>query len=88
MKIQLWLHKNAASYTSIEINEREEYEKELIQGRTTISSMLETMVEMQLNTIDLSNFTSDELREVKKYFDGTREKELLKIKKAKEKLIN
>ena len=85
MKIQLWLHKNAASYTSIERNERDVYEKEIIQGRTTISSMLETMVEMQLNTLDLSKFTSDELREVKKYFNGTREKELMAIKIEKEK---
>ena len=85
MRIQLWLHKNAASYTSIDIDERDVYEKEVIQGRTTISSMLETMVEMQLNTIDLSKFTSDELIEVKKYFDGTREKELKKLKKEKEK---
>ena len=86
MKIQLWLHKNAASYTSIEPNERDVYEKEIIQGRTTITSMLETMVEMQLNILDLSKFTSDELREVKKYFDGTREKELEEIKKEKEKM--
>ena len=85
IKIQLWLHKKVASYTSIEIDERDVYEKELIQGRTTISSMLETMVELQLNTIDLSNFTSDELHEVKKYFDGTRQKELIKLKKEKEK---
>ena len=86
MKIQLWLHKNAASYTSIEPNERDVYEKEVIQGRTTISSMLETMVEMQLNILDLSKFTSDELREVKKYFDGTREKELQEMKKEKDKM--
>ena len=85
MKIQLWLHKNASSYTSIEANERDIYEKEIIQGRTSISSMLETLVEMQLNTLDLSKFTSDELKEVKKYFDGTREKELNEIKKEKEK---
>ena len=85
MRIQLWLHKNAASYTSIEVDERDVYEKEVIQGRTTISSMLETMVEMQLNTIDLSKFTSEELIEVKKYFDGTREKELKRLKQEKEK---
>ena len=86
IKIQLWLHKKVASYTSIDIDERDVYEKELIQGRTTISSMLETMVEMQLNTIDLSKFTSDELIEVKKYFDGTREKELIRLKNEREKM--
>lgn len=88
IRIQLWLHKKVASYTSIDVDERDVYEKELIQGRTTISSMLETMVEMQLNTIDLSNFTSDELIEVKKYFDGTREKELIRLKKEREKKEN
>ena len=85
MKIQLWLHKNAASYSSIEENERDAYEKEIIQGRTAISSVLETTVEMYLNTIDLSKFTLDELTEVKKYFDGTREKELKELKKKNEK---
>jgi hypothetical protein len=86
IRIQLWLHKKVASYNSIDVDERDVYEKELIQGRTTISSMLETMVEMQLNTIDLSKFTSDELIEVKKYFDGTREKELIRLKKEREKI--
>ena len=86
MKIQLWLHKNAASYNSIEENERDVYEKEIIQGRTAISSILETTVEMYLNTIDLSKFTLDELTEVKKFFDGTREKELKEMKKKKIKI--
>jgi hypothetical protein len=43
------------------------------------------MVDMQLNTLDLSNFTSAEMKEVKTYFDGTRAKKLAKLKKEREK---
>ena len=86
MKIYLWFHKNAFSYNSMNEYERYIFEKEIIQGRTTITSMLESMVVNQLNTIDLNGFTSEELKEVKKYFDGTREKELKEMEKKKEKM--
>ena len=54
MKIYLWFHKNAFSYNSMNEYERYIFEKEIIQGRTTITSMLESMVVNQLNTIDLT----------------------------------
>ena len=85
MTFQLWLHKNASSYTYIEKEERDAYKKDVIQGRTTITSMLESLVEKYLNTIDLSQFTVDELNIIKKYFDGTYKKELKKLKKENNK---
>ena len=80
MVFQLWLHKNASSYLYIDKDERDIYKKEVIQGRTTITSMLESLVEKQLNTINLSEFTTGELKDVKKYFDGTKKNELKKLK--------
>ena len=86
MKIQLWLHKNASSYNSIDEDERDEYEKEIIQGRTTITSMLESMVEKQLNTINLNGFKFDDLKEIKKYFDGSKQVDENKNSKFKNKV--
>ena len=85
IKFQLMLHKYASNYTTIEKNEIDLYEKDIIQGKTKITSFIENMVDMQLNTLDLSNFTSAEMKEVKTYFDGTRAKKLAELKKDREK---
>ena len=79
------LHKYASNYTTIEKNEIDLYERDIIQGKTKITSFIENMVDMQLNTLDLSNFTSAEMKEVKTYFDGTRAKKLAELKKDREK---
>ena len=85
IRLQIKLHKYGSNYTNIEQNERPIYERDTIQGKTKITSFIENMVEMQLNTLDLSSFTSTEMKAVKKYFDGTRAKELLEKRKEKEK---
>jgi hypothetical protein len=85
IKFQLMLHKYASNYTTIEKNEIDIYERDIIQGKTKITSFIENMVDMQLNTLDLSNFTSAEMKEVKTYFDGTRAKKLIELKKEREK---
>jgi hypothetical protein len=79
------LYEYASNYTSIEQNEKDIYERDTIQGKTKITSFIENMVDMQLNTIDLSCFTPLEMKEVKSYFDGTWEKKLAEIRKKKEK---
>ena len=85
IKLQLMLHKYASNYTTIEKNEIDIYERDIIQGKTKITSFIENMVDMQLNTLDLSSFTSAEMKEVKTFFDGTRAKKLLELKKDREK---
>ena len=79
IKFQLMLYKYASNYTTIEKNEIDLYERDIIQGKTKITSFIENMVDMQLNTLDLSNFTSAEMKEVKTYFDGTRAKKLAEL---------
>ena len=85
IKLQIKLYEYASNYTSIDQNEKDIYERDTIQGKTKITSFIENMVDMQLNTIDLSCFTSLEMKEVKSYFDGTWEKKLAEIRKKKEK---
>ena len=80
------MYEYASNYTSIDQNEKDIYERDTIQGKTKITSFIENMVDMQLNTIDLSCFTSLEMKEVKSYFDGTWEKKLAEIRKKKEKI--
>ena len=83
IKFQLWLHKNASSYSYIDKGEKDTYKKEVIQGRTTITSMLEYFVEKQLDNIDLANFTSDDMIQVKKYFYENEELNKNEIKDTK-----
>ena len=90
IKFFLWLHKYVASYNTIDELEKDEYEKEIIQGKTITSSFIERYVDNELNKMDLDHFTNEELNEVEKYFNGTREKLLKKLKKEnlkKQKLI-
>ena len=85
IRLQIWIHKYASNYTTIENDEIVMYEKDTIQGKTKITSFIENMVEAQLKTIDLSSFTREEMKEVKTFFDGTRAKKLEELKKEREK---
>ena len=84
IKLRLKMHRFAGDYSNIDLNEKDIYERDIIQGKTQISCFLETEIERQLKTIDLEHFTRRELKEVKSYFDGTRKEKLEKLKKEKE----
>ena len=83
VQLHIKIHKNAADYTSI-INKDEKtiYKKDIIQGKTKIMSFIEKYTEKELNKLDFSDFTNEDL----KYFKGIY-KELIKGDKKNTKNI-
>ena len=86
IRLQIKLHRYASDYNNISRKERDIYEKDTIQGKIETTSYIENLVKGELKTLDLAHFTEEELKEVKSFFDGTREKKLEKRKKEKERL--
>ena len=85
IKIYVFLHNHSCNYLSIENEDKYLYEKDIIQGKIYSPIYIEKLIDFELNSLNLKCFTKEELKEVKKYFDGTKEKELLKKKKEEEK---
>ncbi len=85
INIYVFLHKHSCNYLSIENEDKYLYERDIIQGKTYSPIYIEKLIDFELDSLDLKCFTKEELKEVKKYFDGTKEKELKKIKKEEEK---
>ena len=85
MKIYLYINERSSSYMSIKKNEKTVYENMTIKGNSKIVPYIENMVDMQLLRLDLTNFTSRELKEVFHYLDGSRQKKLDEKKKEEEK---
>ena len=84
IKIESWLHRHCIDYSKIDNNEKNEYEKNMIQGKTEVKSFIENMVDYSLDMLELSDYTEAEMAQVKKYFDGTITKQLKKIEEEKE----
>ena len=86
IKIQIKLHKLTASYNDISKNEKDIYEKDTIQGKIESTTYIENLVDAELKTVDLAHFTLAEMKEVKTFFDGTRQKKLEEKRKEKERI--
>ena len=86
MKIYLYINKSSSSYMSIKKNEKTVYENMTIKGNSKIVPFIENMIDMQLIRLDLTNFSSREMKEVFHYLDGTRQKKLDEKKKEDEKI--
>ena len=86
VKFQIGLHKLVANYNNIPEKEKINYERDMIQGKCQVNSYVETLIENELNAIDISVFTESEMKELKQYFDGSRKKKLEELKKKRKKL--
>ena len=84
IKFEKWLYKYSVDYSKIDIDDRDIYEKDLIQGNIEVKTSLEKMVDHNLGKLELFDFTEKEMKEVKKYFDGTKLKEMKKLEKQKQ----
>ena len=72
IKIQQFIHRHSTSYTHISEEERDNYERDIIQGKIKVVSFLEKIIDLNLNTLDLAHFSKSELPELKKFFDGSK----------------
>ena len=87
-KLYQWFHKQSASYKTLDLESKYDYEKDAILGHTKITSLIEKEINNQLDIIDLSNFDEKELAKIEfileAYFDKSKEALLKKEKKEKE----
>ena len=85
VRFQIGLHKLAVNYNNVTKGEKDLYERDTIQGKMETTTFIENLVDKKLNGLDLEHFTLAEMKEVKSFFDGTRDKKLAEMKKKKEK---
>jgi len=64
-------------YSKINPEERDLYEKDVIQGKTRFNTFIEKIVDTNLDNIEFDCFNEAEMIELKKFFVNT--KEQLKI---------
>lgn len=83
IRLEKWIYKYAIDYSKMKQEEKEEYERDTIQGKIEVKTSIEKMVDMNLEKLELSEFNIKEMIEVKKFFDGTRAAELQKLEKQK-----
>ena len=83
IRLEKWIYKYAIDYSKMNRDEKEEFEKDTIQGKIEVKTSIEKMVDMNLDNLELSEFNIKEMIEVKKYFDGTKVAELQKLEKQK-----
>ena len=83
IKFEKWLYKYSVDYSKIDNEDKDIYEKDLIQGHIEVKTVIEKLVDKNLEKLKLSDFTENEMKEAKKYFDGTRMKEMKKLEKQK-----
>jgi len=76
VRFQIGLHKLAANYNNVTKGEKDFYERDTIQGKMETTTFIENLVDKKLNGLDLEHFTLAEMKEVKSFFDGTRDKKL------------
>ena len=77
IKFDKWLYQFAVDYSKINPEERDLYEKDVIQGKTRFNTFIEKIVDTNLDNIEFDCFNEAEMIELKKFFVNT--KEQLKI---------
>ena len=82
----MWLHRVVSNYNNISSKEKYLYEIDIIKGKSQVSTMLENLIESELKTIELTQFTEREMKELKQYFDGSRKKRYEELVKKRAKL--
>ena len=85
IKLYLWINKKSIYFKSMEIENRNNFEKECFAGNTITHSYIENEIENNLKILDLSDFTKKEVDIIEDFFtkfrNGKLQKELDKIKK-------
>ena len=92
IRLEAWFYQFSVDYSKINPNEKDLYERDVIQGKTKAKTFLEKIVDFHLDKIKLDNFTEKEMIEVKKFFTETEaqmkileEQKIEKKKKRQEK---
>ena len=70
IKLYLFLHKHSASYRSIEEEEKDDFDIEIIKGETKIKSLIENDINRLLNITDLNHFDKEDLKILELLFES------------------
>ena len=73
IRFKIWFYKYALDYSKINPEEKKFFEKDIIQGNTTVKTFIEKMVDIEVDNLTLDNFTEKEMAELKKFFVNTEE---------------
>ena len=87
IRLEKWFYQFAVDYSKINPDEKDLYERDVIQGRTDAKSFIEKMVDVYLDNLKLDSFTEKEMIELKKFFVETKE-QMKKYNEQKEKRKN
>ena len=87
IKFDTWLYQFSVDYTKINPEERDYYERDVIQGKTRVKTFIEKIVDINLDNLKLNdNFNEQEMIEIKKFFVNTKEQlKILEEQKANKK---
>ena len=89
IRFKIWFYKYAIDYSKINPSDKKCFEKDIIQGHTTVKTFIEKKVDIEVDKLNLGNFSEKEMVELKKFFVNTEEQmkvlEKQKMKKLKEK---
>ena len=86
IKIDTWLYQFAVDYSKINPEERDIFERDVIQGKTRFKTFIEKIVDFNLDNLKLDCFKEDEMIQLKKFFVNTKEQlKILEEQKAKKK---
>ena len=70
VKILIFIHKSSPNYNSVEKEDRDDFIKDIIQGKTELLTLIEKQVDYELNSLDLSNLTKKDIKEIKGIIDN------------------
>ena len=68
IRAEIWFYQFSIDYSKINPDDRDIFERDVIQGRTTAKTFIEKLVDAYVDNLNLGNFTEAEMVELKKFF--------------------
>ena len=81
--LEIWFYKFSIDYSKINPNEKDIFERDVIQGDIKGKTFIEKFVDVKVDNLKLGNFNEQEMIELKKFFVNT-EEQLKKLEEQKE----
>ena len=73
IRAEIWFYQFSIDYSKINPDDRDIFERDVIQGRTTAKTFIEKLADAYVDNLNLGNFTEAEMVELKKFFVDTEE---------------
>ena len=83
VRLRILVFKFSIDYSKINPDERDIFERDVIQGNTKGKTSIEKIIDARVENLKLGNFNEQEMIELKKFFDN-KEEQLKKLEEQKE----